>query len=813
VSFSPDSRRIVSGSSDKTIKLWDVPTRKLISTFQGHYNTVWSVSFSPDGHHIASGSSDKTIKLWDVPTGKLISTFQGHSDEVISVSFSPDGRHIASGSSNKTIKLWEASTGKLISTFQGHTPWVLSVIFSPDGRRIASGGSDDTIKLWEVPTGKLISTFQGHYDHVRSVIFSPDGTRIASGSDDKTIKLWDVPTGKLISIFQGHYNDVVSVHFSPDDCLIASGSDDNTIKLWDVPTAKLISTFQGHINDIMSVRFSPDGSRIASGSYDNTIKLWEVPSGKLLPTFQRGHFFVMSVSFSPDGRRVASGGDDNTIKLWEVPSGKFISTLQGHSNSVNSVSFSPDGRRIASGSLDNTIKLWDVPTAKLISTFQGHSNNVNSVSFSPDGRRIASGSDDTTIRLWDVQSGQTTYIFHLLPNNEWITTQPNSMNYEASANGVQYAAVRLNPNANDWIPLSEYSIERIIPTFHIFDPANNFISRQAKIPIRMRFDQELSPNSIIKIYVNEQQIPLETAPYGIFTPTAPNRIRNFSVPLTEGKNFIRVVATNEHQMTSHDTITIIKQKARSYNPKGNLYLLAVGVNQMKHIPGNNLDFAAKDASDMVNLMHRMEGNLYKQVKSYLFTDDTPKKPTSDNIENALYDYFKPATADDTIMIFLAGHGVTVDKNQYVFLAQDAIKYGDGDYQRSTVLKWADITDSLKNRKCKKIIILDTCYTGGVDINELIPKDNFSKNKIIIFLSTSKGQTAKECKDQRNGCFTHAIKQGLGKDLPADSTRDKEVSITEIKDYAKKVLSSLTDDQMPDVILPGGGSNFIFYVQP
>ena len=147
------------------------------------------LAFSPDGQFLLSGSFDNTLKLFNINTRKLVRTFEGHSDDVNSVAFSPDGQRVLSGSKDKTIKLWNLSTGQLIHTFKGHSKDVNSVVFSPDGSFIASGSDDDTVKLWDVSSGNLICTLIGHKTDVWSVTFSPEG-RLASGDRDGVIKLW-----------------------------------------------------------------------------------------------------------------------------------------------------------------------------------------------------------------------------------------------------------------------------------------------------------------------------------------------------------------------------------------------------------------------------------------------------------------------------------------------------------------------------------------------------------------------------------------------------------------------------------------------
>ncbi len=251
------------------------PVSPVDKTLTGHSGQVYSLAYSPDGRYLASGSSDKTIKIWETATGTELRTLTGHSMTVWSVAYSPDGRYLASGSLDKTIKIWEVATGK-VRTLTGHYMTFWSVAYSPDGRYLASGSSDKTIKIWETATGKELRTLAGHSKGVWSVVYSPDGRYLASGSSDKTIKIWEVATGQELRTLTGHSEGVLSVAYSPDGRYLASGIGDGAIKIWEVATVRELRTPTRHSETVFSVAYSPDGRYLASGSADKTIKIWRV---------------------------------------------------------------------------------------------------------------------------------------------------------------------------------------------------------------------------------------------------------------------------------------------------------------------------------------------------------------------------------------------------------------------------------------------------------------------------------------------------------------------------------------------------------
>src|SRR4028118_785559 len=192
------------------------PRRGLLRTLEGHSNSVNAVAVTADGKRAISGSFDKTIKVWGLTTGKELFTLKGHSDSVNAVAVTGDGKRAISGSSDNTIKVWDLTTGKEQFTLKGHSDSVKAVAVTPEGKRAISASWDTTIKVWDLATRNELFTLEGHSNWVNAVAVTEDGKRALSGSWDKTIKVWDLTTGNELFTLEGHSDWVNAVAVTED---------------------------------------------------------------------------------------------------------------------------------------------------------------------------------------------------------------------------------------------------------------------------------------------------------------------------------------------------------------------------------------------------------------------------------------------------------------------------------------------------------------------------------------------------------------------------------------------------------------------
>eukprot|EP01028_Stygiella_incarcerata_P002354 TRINITY_DN1440_c0_g1_i13.p1 TRINITY_DN1440_c0_g1~~TRINITY_DN1440_c0_g1_i13.p1 ORF type:complete len:304 (+),score=57.39 TRINITY_DN1440_c0_g1_i13:399-1310(+) len=186
ITFNPFDTVVALGSYDGIIRTFAITGARL-GDHKPHDGCVCSLKYTPDGRHLVSGSWDKSVKVWDVHTMDVVRTMTGHKEPVHAIDISPDGRLVASVSDDASIILWDLVNGTLLRTISGHSDWVFTVKFSPDGSELATGGDDLYLTIWSLD-GHRIKRYRPHEERIRSLCYTPDGKQIISVSDDLTLQ-------------------------------------------------------------------------------------------------------------------------------------------------------------------------------------------------------------------------------------------------------------------------------------------------------------------------------------------------------------------------------------------------------------------------------------------------------------------------------------------------------------------------------------------------------------------------------------------------------------------------------------------------
>jgi WD40 repeat protein len=455
----PDDQTLLTGSVDRTLRLWDRATGKEIRRFAIPNQPVamrapqpaavvrlqarnaggqLTAALSHDGNTLAVALANNTIQLWDVHTGKEIRKVSGPPTGMVTLGFAPDDKTLAVRGGDRGIHLYDPATGgevRHVKATQAKGPMRLMVVngvlvgdvgplaIAPGGKLLASAETDFDmqnvrlyVKLTDLESGNEVGRIDAMPAGATALAFDPAGKVLAyagansiqlcEAKDGKAIREMDLPRG------------AATLLFTPDGKTLLAKARDGTIEVIDTDSGKVSRVLgdaqqQGPaVNAIVrfgntetqNLALSRDGKTIATGS-GNSVRLWDVTTGNEIVLNQGHRAPVTAIRIARDGKTLLSRGADGFIRNWDLTANRERTRFPMPPNAAG-VAFSPDGRIAAVSLLDASVRLLDTDTGKPIRQVRGHSNGTAGLAFTPDGKMLASlGSNDNTIRFTEVGTG------------------------------------------------------------------------------------------------------------------------------------------------------------------------------------------------------------------------------------------------------------------------------------------------------------------------------------------------------------------------------------------------------------------------
>lgn len=405
-----------------------------IKTLEGHFNSVSTVSITPDATIAVSGSEDKTIRVWDIETGKCLKILEGHTGEINAVSLTPDGRIAISGSSDETLRIWDIDSGQCSKILYGHSKSVQCVDITPDVRLAVSGSRDETIRIWDISKGqckKVIKALSG----ISSLRMTADGAFVIVGDEKGTANILDLRSGDIIRPLHSYLSNfnldgwgnvkyrVTFVNITPDGKLALTGSnDENTLWIWNVMNGKLVQTLKGKSEGFRCAEINLHRNRVISANLENEIQVWKIYENNLLTIIWRLiKRFIWNYIVLKCDRKIQIIKGENLKDLIILPirilwikiierftPEKPLHTYTGHRSEITYITGSIDNKIAISSSQDGTLKIWDILNHRqFLGVDRKHHTAVMDICISNNGKMAASVSmRDSKVMTWDIVTGK-----------------------------------------------------------------------------------------------------------------------------------------------------------------------------------------------------------------------------------------------------------------------------------------------------------------------------------------------------------------------------------------------------------------------
>ncbi|KAF8626376.1 hypothetical protein AX15_005026 [Amanita polypyramis BW_CC] len=283
VTWTPEGRRVLTGSTSGEFTLWNGLTFNFETILQAHDTAICTFSFTHSGAYLASADKSGVIKYFE-PNMNNLTAWQGSSsrEAIRGLSFSPDDRRFATASDDSSVRIWSFQESRVESVLTGHGWDVKCVEWHPTKGLIVSGSKDNLIKFWDPRTGTVLSTLHSHKNTIQALSWSPNGNLVASASRDQTVRVFDIRAMKEFRVLKGHKKEVCSVTWHPFHPILVSGGSEGSILHWDLSTPEPVFTSstpratlsQAHDSNVWSLTFHPLGHLLVSASNDHTTRFW-----------------------------------------------------------------------------------------------------------------------------------------------------------------------------------------------------------------------------------------------------------------------------------------------------------------------------------------------------------------------------------------------------------------------------------------------------------------------------------------------------------------------------------------------------------
>ncbi|MUN36473.1 NB-ARC domain-containing protein [Actinomadura litoris] len=467
----PAQDRLVAGSTDGGVRIWDVNDGRLLRALAGHDSTVRCCAVSRDGARVATGGDDRLIRLWASATGTSLGVLRGHDAAVRDCAFGPDGSWLVSVASDGVIRVWKVAFGHLLREFGHPGVAIWSCALSPDGDWLATVGDDSLLRLWDPSSGALRAELPGHRGTTLACAAGPDGTWVATGGNDHRVRFWDVAARQERAVLEGHEAWLNACCVSPGGGWAASAGYDPSIRVWDVEQEAGLRELTGHSGVVWALASGGTDDWLASAAGDETIRIWDVATGRTRTVIDVNAAAVRDCAVSPDGRwavcvggggraylldlgsgervdlspgapiaynacavspdghGVAIAGEDGRVVLHDPSTGATRLVLR-HPGAVLACAFAPDGAWLATSGGDGSTVLWSLPGGRERARLTGHHGWTRSCAVAPDGTWIATAGDDGTVRVWDARGATSRLTLRhdgvrscaVAPGGDWIAS-------------------------------------------------------------------------------------------------------------------------------------------------------------------------------------------------------------------------------------------------------------------------------------------------------------------------------------------------------------------------------------------------------